>query len=94
LREVRLCKSFYLIIVWMTVAPIPVVSLHPVVLSLVLAIAPVLFTQILPVSMVFAVVPVVVVTVVPIVNSDLHVRFLWPWASDHYDRGGKGRSQE
>jgi hypothetical protein len=78
----------------MTVAPIPVVSLHSAVLSLVLAIAPVLLPQILPVSMVFAVVPVVVVTVVPIINSDLHARFLRPWAGDHYDRGGKRSSQE
>jgi hypothetical protein len=54
----------------------------------------VLFSQILPVSMVFAVVPVVVVTVVPIINSDLHARFLRPWAGDHYDRGGKRSSQQ
>lgn len=78
----------------MTVAPIPVVSLHSAVLSPVLAIAPMLFSQILPVSMVFAVVPVVVVTVVPIINSDLHARFLWPWAGDHCNRGGKGSSQQ
>ena len=78
----------------MTVAPIPVVSLHSVVLSLVLAIAPVLFPQILPVSMVFAVVPVVVVTVVPIIKSNLRARFLRSWGSDHNDRGGKGSSQE
>jgi hypothetical protein len=53
-----------------------------------------LSSQILPVSMVFAVVPVVVVTVVPIINSDLHARFLWPWAGDHCNRGGKGSSQQ
>ena len=78
----------------MAVAPIPVVFLHFVVLSLVLAIGPVLFPQILPVGMVFAVVPVVVVTVVPIIISDLRTRLLRPWGSDHNDRGGKGSSQE
>ncbi|HKN61239.1 MAG TPA: cyclic nucleotide-binding domain-containing protein [Candidatus Acidoferrales bacterium] len=61
-----------LVVVRMAVAPIPVVSLHGVVLVVVLTIVPVLFRQITPVGAVFMVVPVVVIAVVSIVDSDLH----------------------
>jgi hypothetical protein len=54
----------------MTVAPIPVVPPHAVVLSVVLTITPVLCCQVTPVGVVFVVVPVMVITVVPIVDSD------------------------
>jgi hypothetical protein len=71
--------AFYLtllIVVRMTVAPIPVVSLHSVVLSVVRTISPVLCYQVTSVGVVFAVVPVMVITVVPIVDSDLHAGLL------------------
>jgi hypothetical protein len=55
----------------MTVAPIPVVFLHLVLLPVVLTITPAPFHQVTPIGAVFAVVPVVVVTVVPIIDADL-----------------------
>jgi hypothetical protein len=66
----------FLIVVGMTVAPIPVISLHFVVLVVVVAILPVLFPQITAVGAVFAVVPVVIVTVVGIVDPDLYASLL------------------
>jgi hypothetical protein len=60
----------------MAVAPIPIVFLHFVVLSVVRTIASVLCYQVAPVSVVFAVVPVVVIAVVPIVDSDLNASLL------------------
>ncbi len=61
-----------LIAIWMTVAPIPVVPLGSVVLSLILTIVPVPFYQVTPVSMVFAVIPVVIGVMVPVVDSNLN----------------------
>jgi hypothetical protein len=55
----------------MTVAPIPVVPLHTVVLPVVLTITPVLHYQVMPVDALFVVVPVMVIAVVAIVDSDL-----------------------
>jgi hypothetical protein len=55
----------------MTVAPIPVVPLHTVVLPVVLTITPVLYYQVMPVDALFVVVPVMVIAVVAIVDSDL-----------------------
>lgn len=65
-----------LIVVRMTVAPIPIVLLHSVVLPVVLTITPVLCCQVTPVGVVFVVVPVMVITVVPIVDADLDAGFL------------------
>jgi hypothetical protein len=45
----------------MTVAPIPIVPLHSVMLPMVPAITPVLFRQVTPVGVVFRVVPVMVI---------------------------------
>ncbi len=63
-----------LIVVWMTVAPIPVVPLHSVVLPVVLTITPVLFHQIMSVGAIFVSVPVVIVMMVSVVDS--HLDFL------------------
>jgi hypothetical protein len=65
-----------LIVVRMTVAPIPVVPLHAVVLPVVLTITPVLCCQVTPVGVLFVVVPVMVIAVVLIVDSDLHAGIL------------------
>jgi hypothetical protein len=83
-----------LIVVGMTVAPVPVVAVHSVVLALVGPIAPVLHDEVAPVSAVFAVVPVVVVAVVAIVDADLHVCFLRPGAGYENGRRGKCDAQE
>lgn len=56
----------------MAVAPIPVMSLHSVVLPVVGAITPVLYHQVMPVGAVFMAVPVMVITVVPVVYPDLN----------------------
>jgi len=71
--------AFYLtllIVVRMTVAPIPVVLLHSIALPVIHTITPMLFYQVAPVGLVFAAVPVMVITVVPIVDSDLHAGLL------------------
>src|SRR4029077_20045271 len=60
----------------MTVAPAPIVLLHPGMLSVVCTITPALFLQVTPVSAVFVVIPVVIITVVPIVDSNLDVSVL------------------
>jgi hypothetical protein len=65
-----------LIVVRMTVAPIPIVLLHSVVLPVVLTITPVLCCQVTPVGVVFVVVPVMVIAVVPIVDADLDAGLL------------------
>jgi hypothetical protein len=70
LRDLRLNRLPSLIVIRMTVAPIPIVLLHFVMLPVVLAITPVLFCQVAPVGTVLVVVPVMVVAVVPIVDSD------------------------
>ena len=78
----------------MTVAPIPIVFLHFVVLSVVRTIASVLFYQVTPVGVVFAVVPVVVVTMVPIVHADLHAGFLRCGACQSYCWRSKNGSKD
>ena len=65
-----------LIVVRMTVAPIPVVPLDAVVLPVVLTITPVLCCQVTPVGALFVVIPVMVIAVVLIVDSDLHAGLL------------------
>jgi hypothetical protein len=69
LRDLRLNRRPSLIVIRMTVAPIPIVPLHFVVLPVVLAITPVL-CQVAPVGAVLVVVPVMVVAVVRVVDSD------------------------
>jgi hypothetical protein len=77
----------------MTVAPIPVVPLHSIVLPVVLAITPVLCYQVTSVGAVFVVVPVMVITVVPIVDSDLDATVLRSWVSDDGGWCSNGISQ-
>ena len=88
-----LCQPL-LIVVWMTVAPIPVVSLHSVALPVVLTVSPVLSCQVTPVSAVFVVVPVMVVTVVPIINPNLHAGFLCFGFGHNERRCSNGGGQE
>ena len=71
LRDLRLNRRPSLIVIRMTMAPIPILLLHFVVLPVVLAITPALFCQIAPVGAVLVVVPVMVVAVVPIIDSDV-----------------------
>lgn len=60
-----------LIAVWISVAIIPIVPLHAVVLPCVYDITPVVYHQVMSVGAVFVSVPVVVVMMVPVVDSDL-----------------------
>ena len=78
----------------MTVAPIPIVPLHSVMLPVVLTITPVPFCQVTPVGAVFAVVPVMVIMVVPIVDSDLQGALLRGGVGHNYGRRSDGRGQE
>jgi hypothetical protein len=75
-RDTLLSSRSSLIAVRMTVAPIPVVPLHAVVLPVVLTITPALCCQVTPVGALFVVVPVMVIAVVLIVDSDLHAGLL------------------
>jgi hypothetical protein len=60
----------------MSVAIIPIVPLHTVVLPAVPDVAPVVYHQIVSVGAVFASVPVMIVIMVPVVDSNLdHLRF-------------------
>jgi len=83
-----------LIAVWMTVAPIPVVPLHSVVLHLVLTIPPVSCRQVTPVGAVLVVVPVVVITVIPIVDSHLDAAFLRSGMGNDCGWRSNGSNQE
>jgi hypothetical protein len=87
-------KGDVLIVVGMTVAPLPVVAVDSVVLALVATIAPVLDYEVAPISAVFAVVPVVVVAVVAIVDADLDASFLRLGAGDEDGRRGKSSTQK
>jgi len=78
----------------MTVAPIPVVPLHSVVLPVELTITPVMFHQVTPVGAVFAIVPVMVVTVVAIVDADLLAALLSSSVGHNYDWCSKRSGQE
>jgi hypothetical protein len=78
----------------MTVAPIPVMALCPMVLAVVLAILAALFLEVTPVGMVFAVVPIVVVTVVAIVDPDLYGGLLRFGFGDNESWRNNGSSQE
>jgi len=83
-----------LIAVWVTVAPIPIVSLHSVVLPLVRAITPVPFHKVTSVGAVFAVVPVMVIAVVPIVDPHLDAGLLSFGSGPNKGRCSNGSSQE
>ena len=83
-----------LIVVWMTVAPIPVVPSRSVALPVVLTVSPVLSRQVTPISAVFAVVPVMVITVVPIVDPNLHAGFLCFGFGHNERRCSNGGGQE
>jgi len=78
----------------MTVAPIPIVPLHSVVLPVVLTIGPVFCRQVTPVGAVLVVVPVVVITVVPIIDSHLDAAFLRSRMSQDCGWCSNGSSQE
>ena len=83
-----------LIAVRMTVAPIPIVSLHSVVLPLVRAITPVPFHKVTSVGAVFAVVPVMVIAVVPIVDSHLDAGLLSFGFAPNKGRCSNGSNRE
>jgi hypothetical protein len=83
-----------LIAVRMTVAPVPVVPLHSVVLPVVLTIAPVLCCQVTPVGVVFAIVPVMVIAVVSIVDPHLDAGLLRLGFGHNQGRCNNGSGQE
>jgi hypothetical protein len=60
----------------MSVAPIPVVLLHVMVLPVVFPIIPVFYDQVMPVGAVLAVVPVVIIMVTVVIDSDLYASLL------------------
>jgi hypothetical protein len=55
----------------MSMAPIPVVPLHVMVLPVVFTIIPVFYDQVMPVGVVLAIVPVVIIMVAVVIDSDL-----------------------
>ena len=69
--------------IWMLVAPIPVLFLRFVVLFVVLTISLVLFREISSVRAVFTFVPVVIVLVFTVIDSNLSVGFLGCWGGHH-----------
>jgi hypothetical protein len=60
----------------MSVAPIPVVPLHVMVLPVVFPIIPVFYDQVMPVGVVLAIVPVVIIMVAVVIDSNLDVGLL------------------
>ena len=57
-------------------APIPVVLLDAIVLSLVLTIVPVPRREVTPVGAIFTVIPIVIIPMVPIIDADLDAAVL------------------
>jgi hypothetical protein len=60
----------------MSMAPIPVVPLHVMVLPVVFTIIPVFYDQVMPVGVILAIVPVVIIMVAVVIDSDLDVGLL------------------
>jgi hypothetical protein len=84
----------FLIVVRMSVAPLPITPLSPGVLPVVLTIGSVPNHEITSVRVVFPIVPVVVVTAVSIKDSNLHACLLRLRAGHGYRWSGKGRTQK
>lgn len=84
----------YLIVVWMAVAPVPVITLLPAALLVVLPIVSVLICEIASVGAILAVVPIVIVLVIPIVDSDLDAGLLRRRGGHDDHWRGKGESQD
>jgi len=57
-------------------APVPIVPLNAIVLSLVLTISPMPCCEVTPVGAIFTIIPIMVVTMVPIIDADLDVAVL------------------
>jgi hypothetical protein len=60
----------------MSMAPIPVVPLHVIVLPVVFTIIPVFYDQVMPVGVVLAIVPVVIIMVAVVIDPDLDAALL------------------
>jgi hypothetical protein len=72
-----------LIVIGMTMAPVPVLALRFVVLFGIHMIRLVMFGQITTIRAVFMVIPVMVVLVVPIIDAELNANCLGPRSSYH-----------
>ena len=66
----------WLIAVRIVMAPVPIVPLNTIVLSLVLTISPVPCCEVTPVGAIFTVIPIVIIPMVPIIDADLDVAVL------------------
>jgi hypothetical protein len=60
----------------MSMAPIPVVPLHVMVLPVVFPIIPAFYDQVMPVGVVLAIVPVVIIMLAVVIDSDLDAGLL------------------
>jgi len=75
MKDFRLMR-LWLIAVRIVMAPVPVVPLNAIVLSLVFTIAPVLCREVTPVGAIFTVIPIMVIPMVTIIDADLNVAVL------------------
>ena len=85
-RLVSLCFHFtdmpWLIVIWMTVAPVPVIVLILMFLMLVGKISLVALVLVSPVCALLALVPVVIVVVPRVVDTDLDMVIVWRCRGD------------
>jgi hypothetical protein len=84
----------WLIVIWMTVAPVPVIVLIIMFLMLVGKISLVALVLVGPVSAVLAFVPVVIVVVPRVVDPDLYMFIAGRCGGDNGTACRKGRRQE
>jgi len=84
----------WLIVVWMAMAPVPVMLLILMFLMFVSKIMLVAFILVGPVGVVLAIIPVVIVMVPRVVNADLYMLVVRRCSSSSGAACGKGRRQE
>jgi hypothetical protein len=87
-------RKWWLIVIWMTVAPVPIIMLIRMFPMLVGKISLVALVLVGPVCAVLAVVPVVIVVVPWVVDTDLHMFIVGRCSSDRGAACRKGRRQE
>jgi hypothetical protein len=92
--QIRPSETPGLIVIWMTVAPVPVIVLIRMFPMLVGKISLVAFVLVGPVCVILAVVPVVIVVVPRIVDTDLDMFIVGRRGSESGAACRKGRRQE